>query len=546
MIVNMNDKAKDLYYNNVKSGLKATNSQDAIDEVSGKVDQIAGNQIPEEYLEAAVDEYVNNNSGGFATKVELEGLDNQFSSEIVEVNSDVHSITDGGFLSIGFDYIEGGYIDTTTGEVVAYDGWKYTDYLDISKRENGLISLTTDGQKSAYNVFFDENKEFLFNRTENGVMDESSIYSNAKYVRLSCKADSNQSLKIYQSGYASRAELAERTTDLLDKNSNIFNAEIEDAITKVLSYSEEPCLIIPMISDTHYDSADENNVKRTLDTFKNVKSVLKRITHDGLVHLGDMLTFKSTCDTQDAVNGDLNYIVSLMKECSDKVFFTQGNHDGLNGGVPQTRNYCTLGKVNSQYVIRESNNPYYYYDYENLKIRCIFLATDDFVDGSNIRGISDNQLSWIAETLENTENDYSVIVFSHIGTFDTKDFTRNRANVIEVFNDFHNHTGVFQSKTGKVIGWFTGHEHLDCVLPKEASGLDFPQVTMQCSLLGGWTPTEDYSYIYPYDWVVHDRVDNTVSQDCWDIMIYRPIENKINIVRFGAGNDREINLSTWN
>ena len=82
MIVNMKDKAKDLYYSNTKSGLKAGNAQDAIDEVSGKVDQIAKDQIPEEYLEKAVDDYVKNNSGGFATKVELEGLDNQLSSDI--------------------------------------------------------------------------------------------------------------------------------------------------------------------------------------------------------------------------------------------------------------------------------------------------------------------------------------------------------------------------------------------------------------------------------------------------------------------------------
>lgn len=85
MIFNIKDKAKDLYYSNSKSGLKATNSQEAIDEVSGKVDQIAGNQIPQEYLEAAVDEYVSNNSGGFATKVNLEELDSRLSSEIVEI-----------------------------------------------------------------------------------------------------------------------------------------------------------------------------------------------------------------------------------------------------------------------------------------------------------------------------------------------------------------------------------------------------------------------------------------------------------------------------
>lgn len=85
MIVNMKDKAKDLYYDNKKSGLNSTNPQDAIDEVSSKVDQIAGNQIPEEYLESAVDEYVKNNSAGFATQVNLEELDSQLSGEIANV-----------------------------------------------------------------------------------------------------------------------------------------------------------------------------------------------------------------------------------------------------------------------------------------------------------------------------------------------------------------------------------------------------------------------------------------------------------------------------
>lgn len=97
MIVNMRDKAKDLYYSNAKSGLSATNAQDAIDEVSGKVDQIAGNQIPEEYLEAAVDEYVNNNSAGFATQVNLEEVESQLSSEIEEIENTI------GYVISGFD-----------------------------------------------------------------------------------------------------------------------------------------------------------------------------------------------------------------------------------------------------------------------------------------------------------------------------------------------------------------------------------------------------------------------------------------------------------
>ena len=64
--------AENLDYDNTKSGIEAVNVQDAVDELSGKVDQIASNQIPEEYLKNSVDEYVNANSGGFATQSEVE------------------------------------------------------------------------------------------------------------------------------------------------------------------------------------------------------------------------------------------------------------------------------------------------------------------------------------------------------------------------------------------------------------------------------------------------------------------------------------------
>ena len=124
----MKDKAKDLYYSNSKSGLKAGNAQDAIDEVSGKVDQIAGDQIPQEYLEKAVDEYVNNNSGGFATQSDL----GELSSEIVEIQKELNlkqnilegiSVTQGvlslynGTLSENANYITTDFIKFPTDKV---------------------------------------------------------------------------------------------------------------------------------------------------------------------------------------------------------------------------------------------------------------------------------------------------------------------------------------------------------------------------------------------------------------------------------------------
>ena len=61
---------------------------ESIAETDSRVDQIANNQIPEEYVQEAVEEYVNENSGGFATKTDL----GQLSSEIVELNSNIVEI----------------------------------------------------------------------------------------------------------------------------------------------------------------------------------------------------------------------------------------------------------------------------------------------------------------------------------------------------------------------------------------------------------------------------------------------------------------------
>ena len=64
-------------YNNSLSGMEATTVQGAIDEVNDKVGQLANNQIPEEYLQNAVDEYVAENSAGFATQTDVSQLSEQ-------------------------------------------------------------------------------------------------------------------------------------------------------------------------------------------------------------------------------------------------------------------------------------------------------------------------------------------------------------------------------------------------------------------------------------------------------------------------------------
>lgn len=72
-----------------------------IKDLDSRVDQIANNQIPEEYVQSAVETYVNNNQSELATKKNLEELDNQLSSEIEENNNAIGGVCAMRFVNGG-------------------------------------------------------------------------------------------------------------------------------------------------------------------------------------------------------------------------------------------------------------------------------------------------------------------------------------------------------------------------------------------------------------------------------------------------------------
>lgn len=193
MIFDLITKAKDLYYNNAKSGLKATNPQDAIDEVSGKVDQIAGNQIPEEYLAAAVDEYVNNNSAGFATQSNLEETKSQLSSEIEIQNILFH-----------YPLIFEGYIRKNTGEFYELSECRTSDYIPCSGSIYILGTLGYCGSVSINIACYDEDKNFIGEglklseeTTYNG--DKLDLLTGTSFIRITQLTTHVDRAKIYLS-----------------------------------------------------------------------------------------------------------------------------------------------------------------------------------------------------------------------------------------------------------------------------------------------------------------------------------------------------------
>lgn len=504
-------------------------------------------------------------------KEDLDDVDNRFSKTINFYNPST--------------LVDGFYVDDNTGEIKAYNNWSYFE-TNLSSGTYIFSILDSDNEPSKRSVnvtlFFasyDSNGKYISgsHTDKTGIVEVPNGarktlisshtrnfkgYANITEPMLSTQEyyTDNGSYKPYSVPTLKEEHIPEEivrkndlnnlivsgyTSELLGKNSEIFDGEIDTTISTVLKITNKPCVVFPIVTDTHYDSGNDDNARRTLDTFKNLKALTKQISFDGIIHLGDVLTYNPTYDTEDKVDASNQFVLSLMKECSNDVYVVPGNHDGINGGVPQTQNYSTYGRINAKTVVRIFDKPYYYADISYAKLRFVFLATNENDNGNNVWGCSNGQLLWFENTLKSTPNDYNIMLFSHIGTFDTNDFRTNRDEVCNLINAYNANSGDFSLKAGKILAWVTGHEHLDCILPTKASGINIPQITSQCSLLSGWTPTESYPYIYPYGWKVHVREDGKISQDCWDVMVYVPDEEKIYFVRFGAGEDREIDLSAW-
>ena len=80
----------------------------AINDLSSQIKDIANNQIPEQYLQASVDNYINNNHGGLASKTDVDILKNRQVIEFTPVNE----------LPTNLDWNEKGYMWDSTGNMV--------------------------------------------------------------------------------------------------------------------------------------------------------------------------------------------------------------------------------------------------------------------------------------------------------------------------------------------------------------------------------------------------------------------------------------------
>lgn len=311
-----------------------------------------------------------------------------------------------------------------------------------------------------------------------------------------------------------------------------FTNELATTVTSVRAVQTEPCLTFAVVTDIHYNSVDKIVFPHTI---QNIKAFSKQVRLDGILCLGDMT---DGTQTREVTAGLLNEIMPTQRNIGIPVFFAAGNHDcnayGAAANVYTTAqmyqhyySHCT----NNVMIDSESYGVNYYKDYDAYKIRMISLDSSKSDDGSSGHyRYPMNTVTWFVDTaLATVPTGYTVLLITHLSPIASHNWKNtvpnNASDVVTALNSFVN-------KGGDVICFF-GHSHSDYAL--STPWLD---IAFHCNKAERSDDLIRVNSDWPDGAKQWGRKIGTVTEDCWDIAVIKPLSRHIDTIRFGAGEDR--------
>ena len=305
-----------------------------------------------------------------------------------------------------------------------------------------------------------------------------------------------------------------------------FTREIEDTITKIRQNADDGCMKLCLLTDTHY------TVNGTWeDTAHNIQRVSEKAGYDAIIHLGDltdgMLSREITAKYVRRTIGDLD-------KCKVPVYLAPGNHD--SNYFRNSRNAFSTEEMKKLYRLHgedgtdTQNALDYYIDMPRYEVRMIFLASFD--DTASIRyGYTQEQLCWLEDVLFHADAGTKFLIFSHDAPLAKLDYwsfyIRNGEQLLDLLERCN------AEETYQILGFFYGHIHADQIF-EECS---FPVIATGCAKL------EYFPDMKPEGSVAHERTAGTVTQELWDSLLIDFQKQRLKMIRFGAGADREVSFA---
>jgi hypothetical protein len=168
----------------------------------------------------------------------------------------------------------------------------------------------------------------------------------------------------------------------------------------------------------------------------------------------------------------------------------------------------------------------YYKDFDELGIRVVVLNANH----NRQYAYSERTSIWLSEVALNTNN--IVVLLEHLSSINTQNWN---AQALIYGGDITSVLTAFVNNGGTLIQ-FCGHSHADYhfITPWLTIFSCCQKTSHEDTSSGNFTKITGYegSIVSP------ERTLGTVSEDCWTVVIIKPLSRTVECIRFGAGNDR--------
>lgn len=328
-----------------------------------------------------------------------------------------------------------------------------------------------------------------------------------------------------------------KTSIVPDPIKSYYETEMETTVASVKALMTEPCLVFPLCTDIHYLSKDSTNFVRMIE---NMAEFTKHIRCDGLICLGDLTDGgQNDSSATKAVTGQrAEYMMNAMRNIGIPLLFCVGNHDDNRY---KSTDQFTLSELYEHYYSKSYNDVEwnvansgvdYYIDFPQYKIRMFSLCTDR----PGGYGYPTDTRVWFENSMASVPEGYIVVVLQHISVYGTQNLGGTApSNAQNVYTSLE----AFVNNGGTVIQLY-GHSHADMAFTSP-----FLSIATCCQKRENLETDEPTYYAQlPEGAVTWERPEGTAAEDCWDVVVIRPTSKHIDMVRFGAGQDRSFTYGT--
>ncbi|MBO4727433.1 MAG: metallophosphoesterase [Spirochaetaceae bacterium] len=302
--------------------------------------------------------------------------------------------------------------------------------------------------------------------------------------------------------------------------------EIEETAGSVCGLLQEKRLYFTLLADTHY--VLNGNWETTATTIEAVNSRIYSKTSrtpDGVIHLGDFsdgILSKSVCEKYS------HKVIDRLLSWKLPLLIATGNHDV---------NYFKKNKE----ILSDAETAEMYLQYANIKSEkkfysrliedsdLAFFVLDSYKNDEPQRyGYTDEQIEWLEKELCALLPKYKIIILSHDAPLAELDYwaadIRNGKKLCDMLDKWNLANG------SRIIGFIHGHAHADYVCHKRS----FPIVSTGCSKIEYFEDFKRPGFIAP------PRYENEITQELWDTLIVDVEAKTMDLIRFGAGNNRHV------